>query len=376
MQLFTSFGNGMKPDNPTTPRQTQGQQVLQTLRDLVVSGQFEPGSRLPSFGKLEAQLHAGRTVIQQAVESLKHEGFITSIARKGLYVAPCPPHLGRYALVFPCFPSHAQWSRFHDAMLNEARRMTATNPVTHFVFYEGINDERHGGDVLGRLLEQIRLQRLAGLILLPETHDLIDDPRVRQNGIPYVMVDGERGQTPRPQICTDVPMLLERGLECLKNKRRKRIAMLMMADTFAWLTPDHFTRCGVDYRQAWVQRVGRSHPQTVGSIVHLLMDYPARQRPDGLFIADDNLVETASAALVELGLRVGHDLDVVAHCNWPWPVQSVLPMQRIGFHAGQLLQSCLQVLDTVRLRGKDDRILSIPALLESEVLAAEVSQSE
>lgn len=346
---------------------SQSEKVLQKLRGRIVRGEFMPGSRLPSFGQLESQLQAGRTVVQQAIVALKQEGFVTSLPRKGLYITENPPHLGRYALVFPCLPGHRQWSRFHAAMCCEAKRLAQENPSIHFVHYEGVNDERRGGEVVASLLEQVQVHRLAGVILLPETHDLAENQHVVDSRIPLIIVDGEKGQTRRPQICTDIPMMFERSMGWFKEHKRKRIAMVFMADTFTWLTEKHFAHCDTAYRKAWVQRIGRSHPQTVDAVIELLMDYPAGKRPDGLFIADDNLVEVSLAVLVKLGLQLGRDLDVITHCNWPLPANSALPVQRIGFHAGQLLQTCLQVLEHLRQNGEDDRVLTMPALFESEV---------
>ncbi len=357
------------PNSPASQeKNSQTRQVLKALRTRIVRGEFEPGQRLPSFGQLESELGAGRTVLQQAIAVLKDDGFVTSQPRQGLYIAKSPPHLGRYAIVFPCFPDHRQWSGFHGATIAEARRISAEQSPVKFEYYQGVNDERRGGVVLDSLLNEVTAQRLAGLVLLPETHDLAAHPDVLASGIPMVMVDGDRGITPRPQICTDIPMLFERGLAWLKKRGRKRIAMVYMADTFPWLTPKHFENVGTIYHKAWVQRIGRSHPQTVSEVVHLLMDYPPSRRPDGLFIADDNLIQRSLASLLELKLKVGKDLDVIAHCNWPHPIQSKVPMQRIGFHAGQLLEACLDVFPTIKPDQQDERVLTVPALFESEVV--------
>lgn len=355
------------PVQPFPEKLSQTQQALRTLRTRIVHGEFEPGQRLPSFGQLESQLGVGRTVLQQAITMLKDDGFVTSLPRQGLYIAQSPPHLGRYAIVFPCFPDHRQWSGFHGATIAEARRIADEKSQIKFEYYQGVNDERRGGVVLDSLLTEVTAQRLAGVILLPETHDLAAQPDVVASGVPMLMIDGERGMTPRPQICTDIPMLFDRSLAWLGERGRKRIAMVYMADTFPWLTPKHFDNAGTVYHKAWVQRIGRSHPQTVSEVVHLLMDYPKSRRPDGLFIADDNLIQRSLSSLLELNLQVGQDLDVIAHCNWPHPVQSKVPMQRIGFHAGQLLEACLQVFPTIHPEKQDDRVLTIPALFESEV---------
>ncbi|HAI12087.1 MAG TPA: hypothetical protein DCM28_10310 [Phycisphaerales bacterium] len=345
----------------------QSKRVLYALRSRIIRGEYVPGSRLPSFTELEKQYRAGRTVIQQAISELKADGFVTSRPRQGLYIHPLPPHLGRYALVFPCLPNHPQWSGFHSAIWQEAQRLEKSNSHIHFDFYHGINDERLGGKVLASVLKQVESQRMAGLILLPETHDVAEHATVTASRIPMVIVDGDYGKTPRPQICTDMSMMFKRALHWFKHKGRKRVAMVCMADTFTWLTPSHFQQNEITYRKAWVQRIGRSHPQTIDAVIHLLMDYPPGKRPDGLFIADDNLAPLTLEALSQLGHEIGKDLDVVVHSNWPCPVKCTLPIERIGFHSGQLLRGCLDVLSTANHQLARDKVMRIPAYLSSEI---------
>lgn len=357
----------MKPRRDKHQADTQAQRILQYLRTRIMLGEFSPGSRLPTFEQLESQLSAGRTVIQLAIAQLKADGFITSCPRQGMYIADKPPHMDRFALVFPVFPGHRQWSGFHEAMMQQARHMSGKKSPVQFEMFLGINDERRGGEVLDTFLKQVHRQHLAGIILLHQTHDLATHDIVIHSQIPLVIVDGERGMTPRPQICTDIPMLFKHGITSLKQAGRKRIAMVYMGDTFTWLTPAHFQEVGIAYRKAWVQCIGRSHPQTVESVIHLLMDYPVNKRPDGLFIADDNLLSLSLTALDAMGLQIGKDLDVVSHFNWPCAAHCRPSVIRVGFDAGKLLQSCLDVFATPVRDGVDQRVLDIPALLESEM---------
>jgi DNA-binding LacI/PurR family transcriptional regulator len=68
------------------------------------------------------------------------------------------------------------------------------------------------------------------------------------------------------------------------------------------------------------------------------------QRPDALIIADDNLVDHACAGLMQLGLRVPDDVDVVAHANFPLSGNAILPVTRLGFDVPAILRTCLAVI--------------------------------
>ena len=69
---------------------------------------------------------------------------------------------------------------------------------------------------------------------------------------------------------------------------------------------------------------------------------------DALIVMDDNLVEHASAGILAAGVRVPEQLDVVAHCNFPWPAPSVLPVARLGYRAAEVLDRCVDWINARR----------------------------
>jgi DNA-binding LacI/PurR family transcriptional regulator len=89
-----------------------------------------------------------------------------------------------------------------------------------------------------------------------------------------------------------------------------------------------------------------------------------------LFIVDDNLAEGASSGLVMAGVSVPRDVEVVAHCNFPWLTPSVLPMQRIGFDTRQIMETAVNVIDMQRQDQAVQKVIRIPAVLESSASTA------
>jgi DNA-binding LacI/PurR family transcriptional regulator len=119
----------------------------------------------------------------------------------------------------------------------------------------------------------------------------------------------------------------------------------------------------------WIQTVALAEPESARNCVHLLMHPGQTERPDALLITDDNLVEHATAGLVAAGVSVPGDLDVVAHCNFPWPAPSVLPVQRLGFDAREILAACLASIDELR-QGQPASRRVFAARFENEIAAA------
>ena len=92
--------------------------------------------------------------------------------------------------------------------------------------------------------------------------------------------------------------------------------------------------------------------------------------PDGLLIADDNLVEHAQMGIVDSGVRVGQELHLVIHANFPSAGPNVLPARRLGYDARTALSACLELLEEVR-QGKPAGVRVVPAVFEDELSGEE-----
>ena len=63
------------PFKPLTSKRVF-EQISDQIRDLIYSGVFRPGEKLPSERELSIQFHAGRTALREALRVLENEGFI------------------------------------------------------------------------------------------------------------------------------------------------------------------------------------------------------------------------------------------------------------------------------------------------------------
>ncbi len=156
-------------------------------------------------------------------------------------------------------------------------------------------------------------------------------------------------------------------MDYLIAKGRKRIAFLcspwpreMMIERLRRLAESH----NVPFRIEWVQAVYHVRPEWSEQAARLLFSRDRKELPDGLIISDDNMVEAASTGLVAAGMRVPEDVEVVAHCNFPWPTPSVLRLKRLGFDANQVLRTAMDYIDK-KLRDEEvAEFTRIPARFE------------
>jgi len=347
-----------------TPQQNR---VVEELRNSILDGQLKPETKLPSQSELARRFKVSGVTAHLAVARLTREGFLHSRQRAGTFVTERPPHLNNYALVFwndPVSNSGAHWSRYYMALTNEAIGIQQREGRRMLLFH-GV-DQHVDGEDRQRLTSYIESRRLGGLIFANTPYELSGTPIVEQPGIPRVSMMGAPGFD-FPGVEVDADGWHERALDQMVALGRKRVAVLMVGQIShtdevldklsaerGWVIPQH-----------WRLPV---NPSGTTRIVRLLMQLPPNERPNGLVIADDNLVEHALAGLITARVQVPDDVAVVAHCNFPYPPPSVMPITRLGFHIGQGLRACLNLLDRQRRGEAVPKRTTLPALFEEEAV--------
>ena len=338
--------------------------IVNYLRDKIVSGTWQPGIQLPTRTEIEGRFGAGPMTVQRALNHLAEDGFVTSRGSRGTFVTEQPPHLFRVGLVFASPPT--EWTRNWLALDEEAKKSAATSKERSFAFYYGVDGHSDSEDYL-RLLRDLENRRIAGLIFSSLPFDLRNTPVLEMADLPRVAW-GSISKMGMPAIDMDKKQWLQRALEYLNSRGRKRVAVIMPPTDDReneWAKP--IFKAGFETHLHWLQSVYLRDHVNARYLVQLLMR--CEEKPDALLIADDNLVERTTAGLVEAGIRVPQDLEVVAHCNYPWQPESLLPVKFLGFDARQGLAMSLESLDRQRQNQVMPPMTLVPALFEDEVVA-------
>ena len=352
--------------------------IVSVLRGEVVAGELPLGSRLPNRRELGRRFSASSVTVQRAMDRLMQDGFVYADGPNGTFVSPYPPHLYRYGLLFPSQPADPnQWRRFAATLCDEARHL---DPETHrtIAIYYNINAHADSDDYR-RLLRDLRTQRLAGLIIVDNPSRLIGTPILEEDAPPRVAIMEEPGLPKSPALGHDAHSFIDKALDHLQQQGRRNIAIL---------TGEHPAGLGFhDYlmsalaardmvlRPYWLQGVFVGHPELAHNLMWLMMNPQQDQRPDGLIIYDDNLVEDAVAGLIDSGVRVPQDLDIVVHANFPWTIPTAIPVARIGYHAGRTLDACLDLIERQRRGESVPRLSQMPAI-EEEHASAHIAPAE
>lgn len=358
-----------KPRGPVGRPPVKQRQIAEDLLRRIISGAAPVSGRLATREEICRQYQASCATVQQAIDQLVADGFVVSRGTLGTFVSDRPPHLTRYAIVVSERPGSTSYSRFWVAIENEARDLQHQTKLDLHIFH-GV-DGHVDNEPFQQLVADVRHHRLAGIIFLHAPYQYKHTPLLDQPGIPRVAIMAPAPDYPSVQVVTTHhEAMIERALDHLVARGRKRVAMLsrpyIAGGNKAWLA-QQIAKRGMFMEPYWMQFTLPESDDMVRNCAHLLMHANQSVRPDGLIIADDNLVESASAGLVRAGVRVPEDLEVVAHCNFPWPTSSVLPVKRLGFSARQVLRECMNSIDAQR-RGEGIKpTILIPPVFEEEL---------
>ena len=317
------------------------------LRAQIVKGDYRPGSRLPTRDELVTRYRVSKVTIQRAYAQLKEEGFVQSRVGSGTIVAPDSPHLTSYAMLFPHGQEATGHNQFWYALAAEAERLDDGRKVAlHYGFEGGLGIER-----FLKLVEDVEHRRLAGLIFAAAPIPLANTPLVEQPGIPRVCFMSRSTEFAIPSVTMDGASLRRQMAAHAVASGAQRVAVIapdqMKVEAVAEVVAE-CERQGLRINPDWVQGVSRMRPEWGQGLVRLLMSGPVETRPDCLLLLEDNLLPAISEALLGLGIVPPRDLELIAHCNFPWPSPSAVPAVRIGYCVTECLQALLQQIDAQR----------------------------
>jgi len=354
-------------------RQSASNPIADDLRRQCMVGQLTPGMRLPRREELIRRYAASATTVQQAINLLVADGLLEARGRAGTFVAGRPRHVTDVALVFPARRDNPfAWRHFYDVMAASAALWQGEQARRIRMYCCPLNETDVNGD-LERLCDDLQNLRLAGVI----TATTVAPPDLRQwrekFDTPLVGIAPTPVETAEMSVVVlSYDSFFSRAIDFLAQHGRRRVAIVLSPEMYFQMEHEHIDReaqrFGVDIRPMWRQLVGPGVPICARSVTHLLMSAPPADRPDGLIVADDNMVIHAIQGLHDAGVRPGAGLDLVMHGNFP----SALPFSdvgitRLGFDSRAILDAGVQLIDAWREKGGNAGSIVLNAVFEDEL---------
>ncbi len=354
---------------------TKHQLIAEELRQQIVSGKLAPGARLPTRTILEQRFDASRQTVQQAFDLLSNEGFVEPRGRQGTFVAERPPFLRHYALIFPHRPHEGRgWPRYWTAIFHEAQALQRTGRCRFTPFYGSDSDPAH--TLYMGLEHAVANHQVAGLILVCTPRGHHQHIAFEESTLPRVLLAPHADLPGTMILGPDPNSFLDRAIACMAERGRRRIGLLFqemdeLEATQAATTAR--TRCdqlGLDLQFEWIHGCNPLTPHWAARSMALMACLPDAERPDGLIICDDNLVEQAIRGLVRGSKQTvtpGKDIDIIAHANFPWIPQVDYPVTWLGFNMRELVNTCIENIELQRRGENPPSNTSLKAVFEHEV---------
>jgi DNA-binding transcriptional regulator YhcF (GntR family) len=312
-------------------------QIVQVLRGEILSGQRAPGSQLPTYDALIEQFSVTRPTVARVLKALRNEGLITVSGSRGVFVARTFPHHNRYLWVTSEQPGSAEWTSFLATILELIERGETGIPgeVIPLVGVDG----RANNPAYQTLCDAVEHSSVAGLLVMNSAMTYLL-PVLQTPGLPRVAI-----WAPLPHaalLSLDFDALIQRACVRLMAKGR-RIAVISPHAPNLARTEQCLLKRGLDKKRLWALHVA---PIGCERITELL--FTRDDRPDAVFVTDDNLVAPLLAGLKRAKVRPGRDVYVLAHCNWPRPIGVAEGVEHIGFDVREVLTTAKACIDAQR----------------------------
>ena len=356
----------------TKPRRNNNA-LMTELRRRILTGELAPGVQLPTRLNLAQEFQTSPHTLQRAMDHLRRDGFLSVVPRKATYVAKYLPNRFHFAMVFASRPSnHREWNRFFQTLASVTAHYDGSDAEPRRIsVHVGVANHADNRE-MKVLLHAINTQSLAGLIFPEEPFlsGLAETPLITRRGIPRVAFR-IRPIEPDTAAVTFGGAFLTKALDHLAARGCRRIALLGNLGNIGSVPSEEFMTAavrdrGMIIRPHWFLLLPADRPESARRVAHLLLHEGQHERPDGLLITDDNLAEHAQMGIVESGIRVGDELQLVLHANFPCAVPNVLPARRLGYDTRAALEVCLELLEEVR-QGKPPSVRMIPPVFEDEM---------
>lgn len=358
------------PSTITTRQAPKHDGITDKLRSAIARGKLKPGQRLPVRTELESQLNASRMTVQKALDELIRDGFVVSKGKLGTFVADTPPCLNHYGLILPYYPTHPRWNGYYDALMLSLHELNEAMQ-DQIRIYHGIDEPTD--ENFAQLCNDVKARRLAGLMFAEGPIGLTETALIRQQPIPMVASMSGSNYPGLENLVScgfDLSSGFDLACRILREKGARRMGVIMISkarELFSQFIEPTMTANGFEFNPVFCQSAPMEHRDEASYIVRLLMSLPVDQRPDGLYISDDNLVPAVCRGLIEAGMKVGTDLHVAAHRNYPSQSNHILPVHDVIFDIRQMLSICLKRLEAKRLGDGSMKPVKIQAIRASEI---------
>lgn len=301
-------------------------QLQRRLRGLISSGQWPPGTRLPSENRIQRELNISRNTVRQALGELENESLIDRIPGRGTFVTmelPRQQSRGLVSIVVGDFESQLD-------MLSGAEKAARDSDFL-FIF-----SNHHGNyQEEQRILSQLTRQEVSGALLwsCAPAGESAPAPEYRSASLPpLVMLDRDTPGLECDFVTSDnvagagmavrhLQQLGHRHIVCVSHDVED---LLPVAERIQGYHEAMEVAGNAAVADTWVLPTGGElslvetlrlcyDPDNV--TMHLLRQWLTDDRPEAIFAINDHVALLVLRAAQSLGWRVPGALSVIGYDN-------------------------------------------------------------
>ncbi len=329
--------------------------LLIELRRQIIAGQFKAGERFPSYEQLEKSVAVSKATLQYTVGQLQSDGYLNGIERKGLFIPQNLPCFTRFSLLFQ---THEKDNKFWQKLSRAGAELSSHGEI-NINNCRYLDNPEHSSWT--QLQDDINALRVGGLIF---TFSPAGEKQIRLENnlsIPKVAFTDKKEVNPSViPLYNDNHEMIKMVLEYFRDRHIKRAAIITMGkqpseNSFVELSG----KFGLETSSAMIQSVPREYPEYAANIIELLLSLPASQRPQGILINDDNLLEHAIRGFVNSKISA-ESLQIISHANFPDNFVAPVPIRRVGFNVEELMRLSVARLQEWHRNGNINPIVIKP----------------
>jgi DNA-binding LacI/PurR family transcriptional regulator len=315
-------------------------QIAGQIREMIRSGELQPGSKLPATESLAGICDSTISTVQRALSALTHEGLLVRQRRSGTFVRGRALKLNSIGIYFPCDPWSIEEYSSKRAIVAALKELGAARDIrmSHWIDPRPIEAQ---GEPWSELVSAIQTSQIDGLIV-----PLADWPHL--NWLDKLQVPRVFAATaPLPRaFAMDYSQLVKLSLQAAVDQGARSIGIISPLGAEAkhpdgsphpeqefFLEFIHEAHAkGLAVKNEWVftgkdDEGSRDQKMWAYRRMHELWAQPTH--PEALVVFPDTSAEGAVMALLELGVRVPRDLKLVLGKNEEIPLFCPMPAEFI-----------------------------------------------
>ena len=362
----------MKDDSPFIELRREPpvyQQIEARLRADIKSGVLACGARLPSVQSLAAQYQTSVFTIQTALNFLSDDGLIDRTRGRGTFITSSSTTLNNVGIYFGADLWHGKEMAFYQGLYDKLVGELGSRKVSHRLWVD-TRPVTMQGEPLPELVEAASRRAHQGLIIGVSHPEEIS--WLTKLGLPLAV----SGTPLLPaRVGLDADQMIEVALGDLRDRGCRTVGMITAEEVnptsetssgeqeaFFASFMQRLGDFGLTTRNSWVRTsprllLNQEHEEFGYREFHEIWNQP--ERPDGVFVYPDTVVEGTIKAILQESVAVPGDLKLVFHRNEGTPVLCPVEASWVVTDTGSVASSLIGLVER-QLAGQEVEPIHVP----------------